>query len=388
MNKVTFDLSIIIVSYNAVDFLKLTLESVEKAISNVNAEVLLIDNSNDNTLRRIVANNYPFVRLIENEENLGFAKGNNLALKQAKGKLALLLNPDTIVPEDAFIKIINYYSEYPETGGLGFKMIDGNGQFLLESKRGFPSPSASFFKLFRFHKFFPNSETIAKYYEGHLDNNTEQSVDVLSGACLVIPRTKNNDLTCLDERYFMYGEDIDLSYRLKLEHGNNIYLPQITIIHFKGQSTQTTPKIIWHFYNAMWLFYKTHIKANKSFFATSFIRLGIILLTQYKIFLTKFDRSKSGSARLPYFSSVQLISKDNKYIKMIEQQLKSTITVTHQHKQSSKNQLTIFDFNYITYKQAIELMSGNDGSYGFLTKNQKSLIICQNPSEKGIVIHL
>ncbi|WP_430813203.1 glycosyltransferase family 2 protein [Carboxylicivirga sp. RSCT41] len=388
MSKGNYDLSIIIVSYNAIDFLKLTLDSVEKAISTLNAEVLLVDNSNNKNLKETVRNNYPFVKLIDNSVNLGFSKGNNLALKQAKGKLALLLNPDTVVPEDAFTYILHYYQTHPETGGLGLKMLDGKGSFLPESKRGFPSLSVSIFKLCRLHKFFPDSKIIAKYYEGHLDHNSEQNVDVLSGACMVIPRGSDGTLSFLDESYFMYGEDIDLSYRLKLKHGNNIYYPKVSIIHFKGQSTKTDVRIIKHFYNAMWLFYKQHIKPQKSVFTTSLTWIGIKTMTCYKILISKLSSSNPENCEPPSYNSVRLISDNDSLSALIGKQLNTQVTVSGVNGQSINGQLTIFDFNSITYKEAIGIMANHTDNYGFMTRDLQSLIICQNPSEKGMAIHL
>lgn len=387
MNKKEYELSIIIVSFNAVDFLKLTLDSVKQAIQSINAEVLLVDNSNNTALQKVVTLQYPFVSIINNNQNLGFAKANNKALKVAKGKYALLLNPDTIVSEDTFIKIINYYKQNPATGGLGVKMIDGSGRYLKESKRGFPSLRTSFYKLAWIHKLFPQSNKVAKYYEGHLDENAKQKVDILSGAFLVIPRDHNHKFTFLDEQYFMYGEDIDLSYRLKQEFGFNIYFPEVTIIHFKGQSTIKNKQIIKHFYRSMWIFYKQHLMSKRSAFTNVLVKSGINLFMISQQILSSTKRLTNKPLKIQPQSGI-LISNNSEVQSKIEQYLKISIQLLETDNLPTENQLVIFDPNYISYKKIINIVLRGYGHFGFLTKDHYSLVLCTCPSKKGHVIHL
>lgn len=389
MNDSNIELSIIIVGYNAIDFLKLTLDSVAKAIDNISAEVLLIDNSNNQILQATTRKQYPFVTIIPNSENLGFAKANNLGLRAAKGHVAILLNPDTIVAEDSFSQVLKYYKNNPNTGGLGVKMIDGNGHYLKESKRGFPDVKTSFFKLTGLHKLFPQSKLFANYYVGHLKQNAIHSVDVLSGAFLTIPRNNKNRFTLLDESYFMYGEDIDLSWRLKQAHGSNIYFPNTTIIHFKGQSTFLNRTIIGHFYNAMWLFYKQHISSNQWWLTNSLIWSSIKLATNLHIASNLLTHSNYHRSKHSYFQKVILLS-DNKGLQQsINNALGTIVKISLSGiSKSADNQLTIFDFAHTSYKAAIEMIEKQPGNYAFLTYDYKSLIICTQSDGKGQVIHL
>ncbi|MBR8535967.1 glycosyltransferase family 2 protein [Carboxylicivirga sediminis] len=389
MNDSNIELSIIIVGYNAIDFLKLTLDAVSKAICNINAEVLLIDNSNSQLLQATIRKQYPFVEILPNSENLGFAKANNLGLRAARGHLAILLNPDTIVAEDSFSQVLKYYKNNPNTGGLGVKMIDGNGHYLKESKRGFPDVKTSFFKLAGLHKLFPQSKLFANYYVGHLNQNDIHSVDVLSGAFLTIPRDNKSKFTQLDESYFMYGEDIDLSWRLKQAHGSNIYFPNTTIIHFKGQSTILNRTIIGHFYNAMWLFYKQHIYSNKWWLTNSLIWSGIKLATNLHIASNLLTHCNHQRSKHSYFQKSILLS-DNKGLQQsINNALGTIVKISISGiSKSADNQLTIFDFAHTSYKAAIEMIEKQPGNYAFLTYDQKSLIICTQSDGKGQVIHL
>ncbi len=389
MREPKVELSIIIVGYNAIEFLKLTLDSVSKAIEPIHAEVILIDNSNNQLLQDTVRQLYPFVTILPNTDNLGFARANNLGLKAAQGKRALLLNPDTIVAEDTFIKINDFYTQHPHTGGLGVKMVNGNGQYLKESKRGFPGVQASLYKLIGLHQPFPQSKRLARYYLGHLDKHSRHFVDILSGAFLVIPRDNSNELTLLDEAYFMYGEDIDLSWRLKQQHGANVYFPNTTIIHFKGQSTLVDKKILWHFYNAMWLFYKQHLYHQNYWFTNAMVWFSIKAATYLRTLFTYLPARKPQGTTCFDFTSARLISSNSALLQSIEKALKVNISLSQiDSPPESGEQLSIFDFNEVSYKDAIETIEKNPGKYAFITKDSKSLVICTQSTSKGQVIHL
>lgn len=389
MNRPEKELSIIIVGFNAIDFLKLTLDAVEKAIENIDAEVLLIDNSDNLALQTVVRHQYRFVCLLPNKENLGFAKANNIGLNAAGGRLAILLNPDTLVAEDTFKRVLDYYRQHPYTGGLGVKMIDGRGQYLKESKRGFPGIRSSFFKLTGLHKVFPRSKNIAAYYQGHLKEQVTHPVDILSGAFLVIPRDNEGNFTHLDERYFMYGEDIDLSCQLKAIHGTNIYFPETTIVHFKGQSTNMNPHILWHFYHSMWLFYQQHLYHKHPAFINQMIKLSIKTITHLHTWRNNWFRKKFKSINKQAFNSIRLLSSNTILLNTLQQHFETPIQVsTPAQLNAVTNVLSIFDFNEISCKQAINLMEAYPNSYGFITKDHSSLIICDSSGGKGQVIHL
>ncbi len=198
---------------------------------------MIDNNSSDNSLEYLKPI-FPRVRFIENEENYGFAKACNQGVSLASGKYILFLNPDTIVAEDSFSKSISFFDNNPDAGGLGIKMIDGAGNFLKESKRSFPSPVTSLFKLFGLSLLFPKSKTFARYHLGHLDNNKTHEVDVLSGAYMMIKKEVLDTIGGFDETFFMYGEDVDLSYRIQKAGYKNYYFADSCIVHFKGESTK------------------------------------------------------------------------------------------------------------------------------------------------------
>lgn len=250
-------LSVIIVNYNVKYFLEQCLASVEKAMQPISGEVIVVDNaSHDGSLDYLVPR-FPSVRFIANTKNTGFAKACNQAYAEAKGKYILFLNPDTIVPENAFTKCISFFEQNPVCGALGVRMVDGSGDFLKESKRGFPSPLVSFFKLSGLAKLFPRSKTFARYHLGHLSQHETHEIDVLAGAFMMVRKEVLEKAGAFDESYFMYGEDIDLSYQIQKAGYKNYYFPGVTILHFKGESTRKgSLNYVKLFYSAMSLFVK------------------------------------------------------------------------------------------------------------------------------------
>jgi GT2 family glycosyltransferase len=254
-------LSIIIVNYNVRYFIEACLHSVEKACKNINAEIFVVDNASTDDSASVLPTLFPNVHFIWNESNLGFSKANNLAVKKASGQHILFLNPDTIVPEDCFEKCLSFFSTNHDAGGLGVHMIDGNGKFHKESKRNFPTPNVSFFKMTGLSNLFPNSKLFAAYYAGHLPENKTASVEVLSGAFMMISKKIMDRVKGFDEDYFMYAEDIDLSYRIKKTGFKNYYFAETSIIHFKGESTKKTDtEYVQNFYGAMKLFVHKHYR--------------------------------------------------------------------------------------------------------------------------------
>ena len=258
-------LSVIIVNYNVKHFLEQCLCSVLKAIEGMQAEVIVIDNcSADNSINYLTPK-FPVVRFIANTENIGFAKACNQGLKQSSGKYILFLNPDTIVPEDCFQKCISFLDQQADAGALGIKMLDGSGRFLKESKRAFPSPLTSLYKLFGLAKLFPRSKTFSIYHLGHLDENNNQEVDVLAGAFMMIKKEVIEKVGSFDETFFMYGEDVDLSYRIQKAGYKNLYFAESSIIHFKGESTKKgSLNYVRMFYNAMSIFVRKHYGGSRA----------------------------------------------------------------------------------------------------------------------------
>lgn len=264
----TMKLSIVIVNYNVEHFLEQALLSVRKALKKVEGEVWVVDNNSVDGSVKMVKEKFPEVHLIANQDNPGFSVANNQAIKQAKGEYVLLLNPDTVVEEDTFEKICAFMDERPEAGGLGVRMIDGKGKFLPESKRGLPTPQVAFFKMFGLSKIFPKSKLFGRYHLGYLSENEIHEVDVLAGAFMLLRKETLDKIGLLDETFFMYGEDIDLSYRITQGGYKNYYYPDTTIIHYKGESTKkTSVNYVFVFYKAMVIFAKKHFSAS---FARSF----------------------------------------------------------------------------------------------------------------------
>jgi len=264
------DLSIIIVNYNVRYFLEQCLHAVQQAIGKLKeegkeAEVIVVDNNSVDGSVGEVRLKFPSVKLIENRENAGFSRANNQAIAGSSGRYVLLLNPDTVVEEDTFLKCIDFMDSHPDAGALGVKMIDGKGAFLPESKRALPTPEVSFYKMFGLSSLFPRSKRFGKYNLGHLDNDSTHIVDVLAGAFMFLRKETLEKTGYLDESFFMYGEDIDLSYRITQAGYLNYYFPQTTIIHYKGESTKKgSLNYVKMFYQAMIIFAGKHFSSRKA----------------------------------------------------------------------------------------------------------------------------
>lgn len=259
------ELSIVIVNYNVKPFLEQALRSVFRAIQNVDAEVFVVDNNSSDDSMAMVAKEFPQVHSIINNKNVGFAKANNQAIAQARGKYILLLNPDTLVCEDTLRKCVDFFEKTPDAGGLGVKMINGSGVFLPESKRGLPLPSVAFYKIFGLSKLFPHSKKFGTYHLSYLDKNQNHSVEVLSGAFMMMRKEVLDKIGYLDETFFMYGEDIDLSYRIEQAGYKNYYFSETEIIHYKGESTKKeSVNYVVVFYKAMSIFVKKHFSQGRA----------------------------------------------------------------------------------------------------------------------------
>jgi len=281
-------ISIVIVNYNVRFFLEQCLHSVRKALSNIEGEVFVVDNNSLDGSIAMVRDKFPEVIAIENKENLGFSKANNQAIRKAKGEYILLLNPDTVVEEDTFLKILGFMDKHSEAGALGVKMIDGKGNFLPESKRALPTPWISFYKIFGLSWLFPKSSKFGQYHLGYLDKEETHEVEILPGAFMLLRKAALDKAGLLDEAFFMYGEDIDLSYRIIKAGYKNFYFPNTAIIHYKGESTRKSSiNYVLVFYQAMMIFANKHFSArNARLFRFSiqsaiYFRMGIALVRRF-----------------------------------------------------------------------------------------------------------
>ncbi|MEP7107770.1 MAG: glycosyltransferase family 2 protein [Ferruginibacter sp.] len=275
-NSILLQLSIIIVNFNVKFFLEQCLSSVMKACANLETEIIVVDNNSTDGSKDFFDGRFSKVRFIWGRENSGFSKANNLALKQTVGEYILFLNPDTILPEDCLEKCMAFFQSQKTIGAMGIRMIDGSGHFLKESKRAFPSPLTSLFKLSGLSALFPASKIFARYYLGHLDQNKSHEVDILAGAFMMINRKVLDKTGGFDERFFMYGEDVDLSYRIQKAGFKNIYFSESTIVHFKGESTKRgSLNYVRLFYGAMSLFVKKHYGGRIGHFYNLLIQAAI-----------------------------------------------------------------------------------------------------------------
>ena len=269
--------------------------SVQKAMKAVAAEIILVDNASSDETVAFVQDKFPQIQIIANKNNPGFSAANNQGAAMARGEYLLFLNPDTIVAEDCFSACIEQLHNNPGIAALGVKMIDGSGRFLPESKRGFPSPWNSLTKLSGLSSLFPKSKTFAGYYHGNLDENISSEVDALSGAFMMVRASVYAKSTGFDERFFMYGEDLDLSYRFQLMGYRNLYFPGTAIIHFKGESTRRDLRYVKQFYKAMDQFAKKHF--NKGWAYPLLLKSGIglisVLASIRKYFTNPVERKKA-----------------------------------------------------------------------------------------------
>lgn len=280
-------ITVIIVSYNVKYFLEQALSSVRRAANNIDAEIIVADNASSDGSPLMVKSRFPEARLVENKENKGFAVANNQAMRIARGEYVLLLNPDTLVQEDAFEKALLFMDTHPDAGALGVKMFDGKGIFLPESKRSLPTPEVAFYKMTGLSALFPKSKIFGKYHLGYLDENKIHEVDVLSGAFMLIRKKVLDETGLLDETFFMYGEDVDLSYRIAKAGYKNYYFPETRIIHYKGESTRKgSLNYVRMFYHAMLIFERKHF-SSQLIFGYSFLVTIAVYLTAAGSFLKR-----------------------------------------------------------------------------------------------------
>ncbi len=308
------EISIIIISYNVEAFLEQCLYSVYKSAINFEIEVFVVDNNSVDNSAEMVKSKFPDVKLICNNENKGFAYACNQGIKLSKGEYILLLNPDTVIQESSLFLCKNFMDENVSAGALGVRMINGKGEFLPESKRSLPTPISAFYKMFGFSKLFPKSKVFGKYQLKYIDENEIHKVEVLSGAYMFIRKNVLDKIGLLDEDFFMYGEDIDLSFRISQANYDNYYFPNTTIIHYKGESTKKTSiKYVKIFYNAMLIFAAKHYKGKKRRLFRFAIYCAIYLRAAISLF-----RQIIQITFLPFFDFILIYLSYNQVIKFWE----------------------------------------------------------------------
>jgi GT2 family glycosyltransferase len=284
-------ISIVIVNYNVKYILAQCLYSVQAAANGLDIEIFVVDNNSTDGSVACLRPQFPEVVFIENDDNPGFAKANNQAIHQCNGEYILLLNPDTVIGEDCLQNLCRFLDEHPQAGAAGVKMLNGHGAFLPESKRSFPTPWVSFCKLFGLSKLFPRSRRFAAYSLPYLNPDETHRVEVLAGAFMLLRHEALKKTGLFDESFFMYGEDIDLSYRIVLAGYQIYYLPE-RILNYKGEITKTGDRKYLHaFYDAMLIFYRKYYP-DSGRFISGLIRLSIALRKGYAALFEKKNRRK------------------------------------------------------------------------------------------------
>ncbi|RYJ41752.1 glycosyltransferase family 2 protein [Flavobacterium beibuense] len=273
-------LSVIILNYNVRYFLEQCVLSVQKALKDIDGEIIVVDNNSPDDSCAMMKQRFPEVTLIENKDNAGFPKGNNIGVAAAKGEYICILNPDTVVAEDTFKKVLEFAKSKTNLGIIGVKLVDGRGNFLPESKRGVPTPWVAFTKIAALNKAFSKSLLFNKYYAQHLSEDETGEVDILVGAFMVMKRELYLEVGGFDEGCFMYSDDIDLSYTVQQKGKTNYYFHETTVIHYKGESTVKDGTYMKRFREAMQFFYKKHFRSSPVF--DLFMRAGTLFFALAK----------------------------------------------------------------------------------------------------------
>ncbi|WP_458627348.1 glycosyltransferase family 2 protein [Winogradskyella sp. PC D3.3] len=363
-------LSVIILNYNVRYFLELCLKSVAAAIATIDAEIIVVDNNSSDDSCAMVKEQFPSVKLIANKENLGFSKGNNIGVAQAKGDYLCILNPDTVVAEDTFTKLLDFAETKTNLGIVGCQLIDGKGKFLPESKRNVPTPKVSLKKVLG---------DASDYYANDVAVDAIGTVDILVGAFMWLKKTVYEAVGGFDDAYFMYGEDIDLSYKIKKAGYDNFYFGETTVIHFKGESTLRDAKYAKRFYGAMQIFYKKHFKQNLVFNAVVWLGIKMAYLMRKSPEETKARQNQS------YIYATHI---DSTFADQLPQptQIEASILRTIKN-----NSMLVYDFKMLTASVVIADMKlkSKQGNivFRFIPKNSKFIIGSDSAIHRGEVLH-
>ncbi len=349
--------------------------SVQRSLKSIESEIIIIDNNSSDDSCQMVKDLFPEVTLIENKENVGFSKANNQAVKIAKGEYVCILNPDTAVAEDTFIKSLAYAESISNLGALGVFLMDGTGSFLPESKRNLPTPKASLLKLMGMGK---------SYYANHIEKRGQGEVSVLVGAFMLLKRSVYNEVEGFDEDYFMYGEDIDLSYKITKAGYKNHYLGSTSILHYKGESTKKDAAYLDRFYGAMLIFYKKHFNTNLLFNAIVNAGVSIAKKTN-KIVNTNGDQ-------LSEANEIYVLTENLLLLKNLSEKFNSNIKTTSKtifSDEELSNTTFIFDVDYMPYSQIFVVMrklSGKGNTFRISPPGSNFILGSDQSDQKGSVL--
>ena len=384
-------LSVIILNYNVRYFLEQCVLSVQNALETIEGEIIVIDNNSQDDSCEMMKQRFPNVKLIQNNENLGFPKGNNIGVAQAQGEYICILNPDTVVAEDTFTKVLAFAQKQSDLGILGCKLIDGTGNFLPESKRGVPTPWVAFTKITGLYKLFPNSETFGKYYAQHINENQTGKVDILVGAFMLMKRDLYHKLGGFDEDCFMYSDDIDLSYRVLKEGKSNYYFHETTVIHYKGESTIKDETYLKRFQEAMNFFYKKHFRVFMIF--SLFMKIGIVFFSFVKMFQGKPRIKIAPKLYILYSANEKLDHKLRLVLqkKVLFHDLKTEKMVISSSIKSKIGTEVILDNEFISFKECIAILESSRNkrfTFKIIPKKANFLIGSNNSNERGEIIEI
>lgn len=283
------ELSIIIVNWNTKKLLSNCLDSIAKNIDGISKELFVVDNNSTDGSQIFIKENYSYVNLIENTENLGFSKANNIALRKAVGKYLLLLNSDTVVEPSAISLMIDFLEKNPSTGMVGPKLLNSDGTIQPACRRSIPNPKVAFYRITGLSKLLPGNKEFAKYNLTFKSSEELQEVEAISGACMMIKKKTMDEIGLLDEDFFMYGEDIDWCYRLGQKGWKIYYIPCARVIHrHRASSERRRFKSTLNFYHAMYIFYKKHFSNRKNFIMNFFVIIGISIFAVFSLLLDIF----------------------------------------------------------------------------------------------------
>jgi GT2 family glycosyltransferase len=342
-------LSVIILNYNVRFFLEQCIVSVQRALTQIPGEIIVVDNNSQDDSVAMVREKFPEITLLANTENVGFSKANNQGVAVAKGEYVCILNPDMVLGEDTLEKVLDFIQKQENPGAVGVKLIDGTGNFLPESKRNIPTPKVSYLKMLgKNHPQYP-------YYAQHIAEDQVGEVAVLVGAFMLLKREVYIQVGGFDEDYFMYGEDIDLSYKLLRAGYKNYYFGKTAALHYKGESTTKDRVYFDRFYGAMNIFYQKHFQTNNLY--KWLIKLGVWAMKNFKSFVAIPPKVKTQTpnSTVVVSENKELIDTIKSWYQPVEIQSFSGLS-----KSPFQNKLVIFDASYISYEEIFSLIQKNN----------------------------
>lgn len=384
-------LSVIILNYNVRYFLELCVLSVESALKNIDSEIIVVDNNSSDDSCEMIKAHFPNVKLIQNNQNLGFPKGNNIGVAQAKGEYICILNPDTVVAEDTFDNVLAFAENKKELGIVGVKLIDGTGNFLPESKRGIPTPWVAFTKIASLYKLFPKSKFFNQYYAQHLSENETGKADILVGAFMFLKKELYDEVGGFDEDCFMYSDDIDLSYVIVQSGKSNYYFHETTVIHYKGESTVKDGMYMKRFKESMDFFYKKHFQS--SFLFSAFMKIGMVLFSFVKKFQGRAKIKKTPENYLLLSESASLIDlitlKVQKKVGFVKWKAEKKVNLSSNS--IKKGTQLLLDNEFISFKECInihEIYKNKGVTFRIIPKKTNFSIGSDSSNDRGEIVKI